>query len=359
MIEKIKYHLSALFKSKQMRVSAISFLTALTIAVVTLLNCSIHTIKIFDGEKTYTVRSLNNNVASVMSGLELKSKNYEILKTEVSDRMTSVEISYGFPVYITMGDQTFEINFLGGTVADVLKKTDITVDEFDFIEPSLDTVITETTYIDYTDIEYVGGSYQEKIPYETETVYSNSLTKGTKKTTKQGSEGVKNVYYTEKFVNGVSVEKNVTNTEVVTEAVNAQVTVGKKEVKKSVKTSSDVKCVSTLTPATPIELDKNGIPVNYKSKMTVRATAYTYTGNKCSTGVSPQPGYIAVNPKVIPYGTELYIVSVDGTRTYGYAVAEDTGGAMRSGRVLVDLYMDTESECYNWGRRDVNVYILG
>ena len=75
MIEKIKYHLSSFLKSRQMRVSAISLLTALTVAVVTLLNCSVHTIKIFDGEKTYTVRSLNNNVASVVSGLELMSKN--------------------------------------------------------------------------------------------------------------------------------------------------------------------------------------------------------------------------------------------------------------------------------------------
>ena len=310
MIEKIKYHLSALIKSKQMRVSAISFLTALTIAVVTLLNCSIHTIKIFDGEKTYTVRSFNNNVASVMSGLELKSQNYEILKTEVSDRLTQVEISYGFPVYITMGDQTFEIEFYGGTVADVLENTDITVDEFDFIEPSLDTQITETTYIDYTDIEYVDGSYQEKIPFKTETVYSNTLTKGTKKTTKQGSEGLKNVYYTEKFVNGVSVEKNVTNTEVVTEAVNAQVTVGKKEV---VKTSSDVKCVSTLSPAAPIELDANGNPVNYKSKMTVRATAYTYTGNKCATGV-----FIRKHPT----GVDLFFTSNSACDTFGVRYAE-------------------------------------
>ncbi len=356
MIEKIKYHLSALLKSKQMRVSAISFLTALTIAVVTLLNCSIHTIKIFDGEKTYTVRSLNNNVASVMSGLELKSQNYEILKTEVSDRLTSVEISYGFPVYITMGDQTFEIEFYGGTVADVLKNTDITVDEFDFIEPSLDTEITETVYIDYTDIEYVDGSYQEKIPFKTETVYSNSMNKGTSKTTKQGSEGLKNVYYTEKFVNGVSVEKNVTNTEVVTEAVNAQVTVGKKEV---VKTSSDVKCISTLSPASPIELDANGNPVNYKSKMTVRATAYTYTGNKCATGVAPQPGYIAVNPKVIPYGTKMYIKTVDGKYIYGYAVAADTGGFIKNHPTGVDLFFTSNSACDAFGVRYAEIYILG
>ena len=355
MIEKIKYHLSSLLKSRQMRVSAISLLTALTIAVVTLLNCSIHTIKIFDGEKTYTVRSLNNNVASVMSGLELKSQNYSILNTKVSNRTTQVEISYGFPVYITMGDQTFQIEFFGGTVADALKCTNIEVDEFDFVEPALDTEITETIYIDYTDVEYVDGSYQEKIPYKTETVYSSSMNKGTSKTTKKGSEGLKTVYYTEKLVNGVAVEKNITSSQVVTEAVNAQLTVGNKQ---TVTTSSNVKCISTLVPSSPIELDANGVPVNYKSKMTVRATAYSYTGNNCSTGVAPQPGYIAVNPKVIPYGTKMYIKTVDGKYIYGYAVAADTGGFIRKHPTGVDLFFTTESACDAFGVRYAEIYIL-
>lgn len=354
MIEKIKYRMSALLKSRQVRVSAISFLTALTIAVVTLLNCSVHTIKIFDGETTYTVRSLNNNVASAMSGLKLKSENYEILKTEVSNRLTSVEISYGYPVYITKGDETVEVEFFGGTVEDALKTAGITVDEFDFVEPSLDTEITETVYIDYSDVSYVSGSYEESIPYETETVYSSSLKKGTQKTTVAGSNGLKAVYYTEKLVNGVSVEKNITSTEVITPVVNAQVTVGNK----IVKTASDVKCVSTLTPSLTIELDKNNVPVNYKSKMTVRATAYTYTGNNCATGVAPQPGYIAVNPKVIPYGTKMFIKTVDGKYIYGYAVAADTGGFIKKYPTGVDLFFPSESACESFGVRYAEIYIL-
>ena len=354
MIEKIKYHLSSFLKSRQMRVSAISLLTALTVAVVTLLNCSVHTIKIFDGEKTYTVRSLNNNVASIVSGLELMSKNYSVLKTEVSGRLTQVDISYGYPVYITMGDKTSEIEFFGGTVADAMETAGITVDEFDFIEPALDTVITDTVYIDYTDIEYINGSYEEKIPYETETVYSDSLKKGTTVTT-PGTDGVQNVYYTEKLVNGVSVEKTVTSTEIITNAVNTQIMVGNK---KTSNVSSNVNCVSTLTPSSPIELDSNGVPVNYKSKMTVRATAYTYTGRNCATGVAPQPGYIAVNPKVIPYGTKMYIKTVDGKYIYGYAVAADTGGFIKKHPTGVDLFFTSASACSAFGVRYAEIYIL-
>ena len=64
--------------------------------------------------------------------------------------MTSVKISYGYPVYITCGDITHEITFFGGSVEEALKDAGFTPDKYDFVEPSLNTVITETTYIDYS-----------------------------------------------------------------------------------------------------------------------------------------------------------------------------------------------------------------
>ncbi len=355
MIEKIKYHMSALLTSRQVRYKCAAFLTALAIAVVTLLNCSIHTIKIFDGHKTYTVRALNNNVAMVMANLDLKSDKYEVLETRTSNRVTSVEISYGFPVYITQGDKTLEIEFFEGTVADALEQANLTVDKFDFVEPSLNTEITKTCYIDYTNVDYVNSSIKEKIPYDTEKEYSSKIKKGNTKVTQDGSDGVKLVNYTEKFVNGVSAGKKVTDTTVLTKAVNKKITVGTKTAGKKANPSN---WVSTLSPKKEIKLDKNGVPVNYKSKMTVRATAYTYTGNRCSTGVNPQPGYIAVNPKVIPYGTEMYIKTVDGKYIYGYAVAADTGGFIRNYPTGIDLFFTTESACQTFGVRSAEIYIL-
>ena len=100
MIGKIKYHLLKALTSKQMRVSCLAVMTAVTVAVVTLLSSSIYTVNIFDGEKTYTVRTLSNNVTSVLSGVELKSDNYSIENTTVAGRTTSVEIAYTYPVYI-------------------------------------------------------------------------------------------------------------------------------------------------------------------------------------------------------------------------------------------------------------------
>lgn len=92
--------------------------------------------------------------------------------------------------------------------------------------------------------------------------------------------------------------------------------------------------------------------------MTSRATAYTYTGHNCATGVAPQPGYIAVNPNVIPYGTKMFIKTADGGVIYGYAVAADTGGFIKNHPTGVDLFMATRSECVSFGVRNVEIYIL-
>ncbi len=79
------------------------------------------------------------------------------------------------------------------------------------------------------------------------------------------------------------------------------------------------------------------------------ATAYTWTGCRTATGIWPSRGTIATDPRVIPTGSKLW---VEG---YGPAVAADTGGAIQGQKI--DLYMDSEHECLQWGRRKVEVQI--
>ena len=84
--------------------------------------------------------------------------------------------------------------------------------------------------------------------------------------------------------------------------------------------------------------------------MMMEATAYTWTGNRTASGTWPAVGTAAVDPKVITLGTKLYIEG------YGPAVALDTGGAIRGH--IIDLYMESEDECWAWGRRTVKVRII-
>jgi 3D (Asp-Asp-Asp) domain-containing protein len=89
--------------------------------------------------------------------------------------------------------------------------------------------------------------------------------------------------------------------------------------------------------------------LKYKDLFTAKTYAYSGGGTTAS-GMKAQVGRVAVDPRVIKLGTWLY---VDG---YGLCQAADTGGAIKGNKV--DLYMDSESECYAWGIRHKDVYIL-
>ncbi|WP_067727431.1 3D domain-containing protein [Oceanobacillus damuensis] len=90
----------------------------------------------------------------------------------------------------------------------------------------------------------------------------------------------------------------------------------------------------------------------------VEATAYTAGCTGCSgitaTGINlnndPYAKVVAVDPNVIPLGTNVY---VEG---YGYAVAGDTGGAIKGNKI--DVHLPTKAEAYSWGRRTVSITVL-
>ena len=342
-------------KFVKIRMPLVALLLIASICAATLLFGTVNTFTVTDGKNTHKVRTLSTDVNDAIIVAGFSSDKYKVLSVSAADNITNIALAYTFPVYITVGEKTTEVYAIESTVADILKSAGYSVDQYDMVEPSLDTVISDTAYIDYTNIDYVTGSYTEAIPCTVKTVYSSKLDAGATTLT-EGKDGEQQVNYTAKIVNGVTVETVVDSRITLSEAVNGTKTIGTK--KASVKTSENVKSVSTLSPSTPIELDENGNPVNFKKHITVQATAYTYTGNKCSTGVAPPPGYIAVNPNVIPYGTKMYIKSSDGSYIYGYAVAADTGGFIKSRPNNVDLFMTSKAACTAFGRRNVEIYIL-
>lgn len=89
---------------------------------------------------------------------------------------------------------------------------------------------------------------------------------------------------------------------------------------------------------------------NYNYKGLFELTAYCQ-GTITSTGTTPKANHtIAVDPKVIPYGSKVYIEG------YGFYVAEDCGGAVKGN--IIDIYMPGYNNCIQFGRRHANVYIV-
>ena len=112
----------------------------------------------------------------------------------------------------------------------------------------------------------------------------------------------------------------------------------------------------------------DGTLIEYEAVMQLEATAYCacheccgkWPGNKwygiTATGTKAKVGTIAVDPRVIPLGTQVYIEGLYGAKNYGYGSAEDTGGAIKGN--IIDVYFDSKSKCESWGRRhnvEVNI----
>ena len=92
----------------------------------------------------------------------------------------------------------------------------------------------------------------------------------------------------------------------------------------------------------------------YKKKMTMHTTAYTpYDGGgqgHTALGNIAGKGHAAVDPDVIPLGSLIFIEG------YGYALADDIGGAIQGD--IVDVGVETLEQAYQWGSRDVTVYVV-
>lgn len=239
----------------------------------------------------------------------------------------------------------------GKTVADAIQAAGLGLGDADKLNVSADRFVSNDLAVEITRVSY--NEYQKtfSISYKTEIKYTSALRQGATKVERAGVAGQKVVTYREYLEDGKVVSTETVSTEVTKDPVNKVILKGTK--------------VGKVVSEAPfdIALDDAGQPLNYTKKLTGTATAYTTdrgdSGAWTATGRRAQVGVVAVDPRVIPYGTKLWIVSADGKIVYGYAIAGDTGGAVRSGKVLVDLYYDTYGECSSFGRRQMNVYVIG
>ena len=97
------------------------------------------------------------------------------------------------------------------------------------------------------------------------------------------------------------------------------------------------------------------ITVNGKSykcrRMNVKASAYAGHQLTSTGGYAKVNRTIAVDPRIIPYGSKIYIPELNYI-----GVAEDCGSAIKQNRI--DIFMATESQCIQWGIRNITIYIL-
>lgn len=353
MIKRLKQYATA---CRIIRALQIFMMFVALAAVLVVFGFSLNKVTVDDGNSVQTVYSLKTSAKDLLMLAKLDSDKYEVTDVKTAGKEINISLKYTFPVYVTVGDETFTVDAIKGTtVKDAIGKSGVRLDEHDTVNLSLDKALEQTEYIDIIDINYVTETTEKSIPYTSKTVYSGKTTGKT--VTTKGSDGTKQVTTLTKYVNGKAVSTETLSETVTKPVVNEVITIGTKHT--GVTTSAKVDCISTLKPAKPIELDKNGNPVNYKKHITVQATAYSNeAGNRGASGVVIKPGHVAINTNLYAFGTRFYIKSSDGNYIYGYAVAADTGGFVATRPTNFDLCFATAAECRQFGRRNIEVYIL-
>ncbi len=315
-------------------------------------------LKSFDGtEKTLyangTVKdALEKAEMTVPSG---SVTNYS-MDAELEKNMV-IEIYGVYNITVKYEDSQFDFQVSAKTVKDVIDTLQIELGEDDFTEPSFDAEISDGMVIEIFKVTFAERVETETVDYETEYTYSDSLYKGRTKVLVKGEKGEKVVSYRDRYINGKLADSTITSEEITKEPVRALVQSGTKVYSKP--TSIPVgKPISELKAPSSLKIGADGAPTKYKSIINAQATAYCIPGGITSTGKVAQAGYIAVDPKEIPYGTKMYIVSADGNYIYGYCIAADTGSYIYDVDWTVDLFMNSTEQCVNWGRRDIIIYVL-
>ncbi len=328
-------------------------------SVITIYRAAAVTFVKLDGESVYTVCA--GTVSDLLQALSVTVEEGRLISlpvdTVLTDGMT-VKLTNAYHVSVT-ADGSEQALLLGeGTVADALAQANITLGENDEISPAADSALYDNLNITVYRVEYAERTVTETVHFTKKTIKSSALYKGESEITQAGEDGEKIVTYRDKIVDGVRVSSEALNETVTKEAVPQITALGTKQKVVSVASLRNGGTpISELTAPETLEI-VNGAPTQYSKIITGKAAAYTASpGSRTASGRTVKPGYIAVNPNQIPYGTKLWIVSTDGI-VYGYAIAADTGGFVNKGKFTVDLFMNTESECRQWGSRDVLIYVL-
>ena len=261
------------------------------------------------------------------------------------------------PVTITAPDTQLETRSRAATVAELLAEQGVPLGPLDRVDPALNAMVPAYGTVHVVRVREEELRETLVVPFKTSTQYSADLLPGSRYRARTGVAGLVERLFRVVFENDVETQREALVENVLRPALDEVMVVAKPPLPQL-----PLLPVPSL-PIAPLPGSAPGGPdAPVRRVMTMVATAYD--AGPISTGKSPgHPAYgitasgmratfgvVAIDPRVIPFYTRLYIPG------YGYAIAGDTGGDIRGNRI--DLFYPTYGEAIRWGRRTVTVYIL-
>lgn len=231
------------------------------------------------------------------------------------------EILHATDFEVTADGETKAYKSLKPTVEEAIADVGIKLRDRDIVIPKRETALKQDSQIVVKRVEIEKKTVTEKVKFKTIEKDDTTMAEGKTKVLKEGKNGKDKVTYEITYIDGKEAKRKELERKVIEKPVNKVVANG-------------------------TQIEYNG--KLYSRKLVVKAYSYT-GGGTTAMGTRARVGEIAVDPRVIPLGTNVYIEGVGARR------AEDTGGNIKGN--TIDIYMNTLSECRQWGVRYVTIYI--
>jgi 3D (Asp-Asp-Asp) domain-containing protein len=295
-------------------------------------------ITLIDDGKVTQYETDANSVAELLQQLDIALNSEDVVvpseSTIIEDNM-KITINRWKPTvnFVLNGERiSFKTSFK--TIDEIITAKGLKDAQELSVTPSINSAITDNMEIVVKTKEIKTIVEDRPISFQVIEKATSDLKPGETKIKQEGKNGSKQVVSEKVFVGGEVQQETIKQVVIKEEAQDQIILVGIENA---------------------IEDSATGNSYEYTKLYDMEATAYTNSGGVGGLGITASGartfvGMVAVDRKVIPLGTKLY---VEG---YGLAIAGDTGGAIKGNKI--DLFFNTEKECFNFGRRSRNVYVL-
>lgn len=313
----------------------------------------------FDGiNQSVVVKTRVGNVAELL--------NEEGVTVSDADKLNvppEAEIDDGHEIIVKRGKQVTIKTSEGETVANVTSAdAEGALAEAGYKTGAADEITKEGDVISVVSVDE--KTEEMAVPIDFDTVYKDdeSLVKGETKVVQVGVNGEKLITQRVVYRDGMEALRETLSEEITKEPVQQIIAKGTKVIATPAP-SKEVTAPSAKGSSFSSDTGSTINGMKYKKKITMQATAYSTSpsengGYTVSAKGNPlKHGIVAVDPRVVPLGSKVYVESTDGSWVYGVASAEDTGGAIKGNKI--DLcYEGSVASVNAFGRRTCNVYIL-
>ncbi len=290
---------------------------------------------VHEDDLTYTIDTTAQTVGEALrrSGviLYLGDRVQPSLGSAVSANL-NVYIQRSIPVSLQVDGRVVKTRTRAETVGDALSDLGVVVSGQDRVEPPLETELYDNIKIGVTRVSEDVTIEEEIAPFETVYIADPNLSIDTQEVLAPGAEGITRTRYRERYENNELVGRTLEDRWLAQDPADRRIAYGQR-----------------IEPKT--ETLPDGTVITYWRKIKMLATSYTAAsagGNRTRTGDVVRQGIVAVDPRLIPLRSQVYVPG------YGMGDALDTGGGIISRRI--DLAFE-DANYVSW-RRWVDVYLL-